>query len=57
MAKRYPKVPAKNASSVKEESPMQSTAAEPRYATSDMLEKALEHVIKIHGAAFQKLAK
>jgi hypothetical protein len=57
MAKKYSKAPAKSSSSVKEQSPAQSASGEMRYATPEMVEKALEHVIKVHGAAFKKLAQ
>jgi len=57
VAKKYPKMSAKNASSVKEQSPAHGAVAEARYATSEMMKEALAYVVKVHGSALRKLAK
>ncbi len=43
--------------SLKETPPAPPTKAEPRYATREMMEKALKRVIELHGEAFRKLAE
>ena len=55
MAKKYTNSSSKDAMSVKEQA--QTTEAAPRYATAEMMKKAVSHVMKVHGTALQKLAK
>jgi len=43
--------------SLKETPPSPSAKAEPRYATREMMEKALKRVMDIHGDALRKLAE
>ncbi len=43
--------------SLKETPPTPPAKAEPRYATPEMLEKALKKVMAVHGEAFRKLAE
>jgi hypothetical protein len=57
VAKKYTNSPAKGALSVKEQSRAQIAETAPRYATAEMVEKAIARVMKIHGAVLQKLAE
>jgi hypothetical protein len=57
MAKKYSNSSAKPSSSVREQPRDKSSTAEPRYATAEMMEKAVTQVMKIHGEALRKLAQ
>jgi hypothetical protein len=57
VAKKYTNSAAKVSSSVKEQPRLESPASEPRYATAEMMEKAVTEVMKIHGSALRKLAQ
>jgi hypothetical protein len=57
VAKKYTNPSAKIALSVKEQAQAQIAEAAPRYATAEMVEKAIARVMKIHGALLQKLAE
>ncbi len=56
MAKKYTSPTPKAALSVKEQSGHSATEA-PRFATPEMMRKALSHVMKVHGEALDKLSK
>jgi hypothetical protein len=57
VAKKYTNSSAKVALSVKEQAQAQITESGPRYATPEMMQKAVSHVMKVHGTALQKLAE
>jgi Holliday junction resolvase-like predicted endonuclease len=57
VAKKYTNSSAKGALSVKEQSQAQIVETAPHYATPEMMQKAVSHVMKVHGTALQKLAK
>jgi hypothetical protein len=55
VAKKYSST--KGSMKVKETAAVQNAEGEPRFATPAMMQKALAHVMKVHGTALQKLAK
>jgi len=57
VAKKYTSSSAKRALSVKEHPQTQIAETAPHYATVEMMQKAVSHVMKVHGTALQKLAK
>jgi hypothetical protein len=57
VAKKYTQPSAKGALSVKEQAQAQPAETAPQYATPEMMQKAIAHVMKVHGIALQKLAK
>jgi hypothetical protein len=57
VAKKHPNKFAKAALSAKEQSQAQIAEVAPRYATPEMVEKAISHIFKVHGAVLQKLAR
>jgi hypothetical protein len=57
VAKKYTNSSAKSVLSVREQSEAQRAGVAPHYATPEMMQKAVSHVMKVHGTALQKLAK
>jgi hypothetical protein len=57
VAKKYTNSSAKSALSVKEQAQAQIAGTAPCYAAPEMMRKAVSHVMKVHGAALQKLAQ
>ena len=56
MAKKYSNSSVKP-SSLKEQPRATSPGVETRYATAEMMEKAVTQVMKVHGEALRKLAE
>jgi hypothetical protein len=57
VSKKYSSSPAKTSSSLREQSRAAKPELTPRYATAEMMEKAVSEVMKIHGDALRKLAQ
>jgi hypothetical protein len=57
VAKRNRKPPAAPSVKSSQELPKKGRLPEPRYASAEEFEAALDHVMKVHDALFRKLAE